>query len=840
MKKFYPLVCVLFLLFYGFQFKAQVSLYAFSQTVVPYSAITGGTAFGSPTTDDEVFLNTAAPLGAGVGATGPGMPIGFNFLFDGLVFDRVGINANGFIYLGQSTVTPNVDSWVSNAFAPISATSIALPTRQYKVVAFGMDIQSQSGLNAHIRMQTIGTAPSRTAVIQWTNYRKYNNVGDDFNFQIRLIETSNVVEVIYGSFVNNATGGVAQVGLRGAAPNDYSNRFVNAINVWSVSAVGNSNTIIANFNAGLVPTTGLVYRWVPPPPCTGAPAANSVVSSVGSICPFGTASLSLVNPYTNSGITYQWEVSGTSSTGPYFPVSGSAGAFYNPNNIVNNTWYRCVITCATSSLSTQAAPFQVLTTGAAIDNVPYNEGFESLILNNQYPNCSWAASQPTTVCQTYTVAASNNRTPHSGNKFGVFKAPTNPLGDYFYTGGIQLYSGITYSASTWFTTDGTFGWNNFAMLYGTAQTSLNLTPIASTTNIASGFLYSALSNTFSVSSSGVYLLAIKGISSGNAQYLSFDDISITIPCSLNPPNFTLVPSATVVCEGQGVLITPTSTNSLFYGNANPTGTILAYPTPNNVYSVTGSNTLTGCIQSNTISIGVNPTPAVSIISPSAIVCKGDSVVMNAYGAPSYSWNTGQSTASVTVKPQVATVYSVTGSNNFGCIGGNSISISVIPSPTVLATIIPSIICKGEIALFQASGALSYTWTTIPNIYVGGNFTLTPQITSVFDVAGKASNGCIGRKTVMVTVDECTGLVSQQQPAGLQIYPNPFEQKFEVVCHLKGMKHLTVTDASGKVLFQNKSEEERQEINLSAFPSGLYFIQIQSKEGVYFQKLVKTL
>ena len=837
MKKIYKPLFVLLLLVLIKPTYSQVSLYTFSQSVSSYSAITGGTAFGSTATDDEVFLNPAAPLGAGVGATGPGMPIGFNFLFDGLVFDRIGINANGFIYLGQSTLTPIVDSWISNAFAPISATSTALPNKQYKVCAFGMDIQAQTGLNSEIRMQTIGTAPNRTAVVQWTNYRKYNNSGDDFNFQIRLIESSNLVEVVYGVFVNNATAGAVQVGLRGAAPNDFNNRFVNAINIWSASAAGNSNTIIANFNSGLVPTNGLVYRWIPPPPCTGAPAANTVVSSVGAICPFGTASLSLANPYTNSGITYQWFFSGASSTGPYFPVSGSAGAFYNPNNIVNNTWYRCVITCASSSLSTIATPFQVVTTGAAIDNVPYSEGFESLILNNQFPTCSWAASQPTSVCQTYTIAASGNRTPHTGNKFAAFKAPTFVGGDYIYTGGIQLIAGITYSASMWYTSDGSFGWSNLALSYGAAQSSIGLTPIASASNISIGFAYASLSNTFTVANSGIYVLAVSAISAGGASYLSFDDLSITIPCALNPPNFTLVSTPPLVCEGQSVTIAPVNTGSITFGAGNPTGTLVTYPTPNNIFAVTGTHTVTNCSATKTISIPVNPTPVISLLSPRSTVCLGDSIKLDAMGAPSFSWSTGQTGNSVFVKPTGLTVYSVTGLNSFSCPATVGVTISVIPTPTINVSIQPTICCKNETVSCIASGALTFTWVSNPNIYAGSNFTLAPQQSDTYTVSGKGANGCVASKTLALVVNECTGIEERNQDfRNLTVSPNPFNDWVELSLNdVNESLIVRLFDVHGRVVHEVRGNYR---IDLSSLSKGVYLLKAEFENKEYTARVIK--
>src|SRR5688572_24100764 len=104
------------LLLLNFSSKAQVSAYTFNQFQSTYNAITTGTVVGTTTSDDQVFVDPAVPAGVGAGATGPGFPIGFNFTFNNIVFDRVGVNNNGWITLGQSTATPAVNTNASSGY----------------------------------------------------------------------------------------------------------------------------------------------------------------------------------------------------------------------------------------------------------------------------------------------------------------------------------------------------------------------------------------------------------------------------------------------------------------------------------------------------------------------------------------------------------------------------------------------------------------------------------------------------------------------------------------------------------------------------------------------------
>src|SRR5688500_9270142 len=77
--------------------KAQVAtMYSFSQSSSAYSAITGGTVFGTQWSDDEVFTDPNNPT-IGWNSQGPGIPIGFSFMFNNTVFDRIGVSSNGWI-----------------------------------------------------------------------------------------------------------------------------------------------------------------------------------------------------------------------------------------------------------------------------------------------------------------------------------------------------------------------------------------------------------------------------------------------------------------------------------------------------------------------------------------------------------------------------------------------------------------------------------------------------------------------------------------------------------------------------------------------------------------------
>ena len=327
------IICILNLL--QLNANAAVNTYTFSQTSTTYSAISTGTSLGSTTSDEQVFIGTTAgttTFSSGV-ASGAGFPIGFNFNYNGVTYSSFAVNTNGFIVLGNGTfaiagsssgfTTPISNSQTSGLVGAISAV--------------GYDIQAQSG--ATLRYLSSGTAPNRILVVQWAGYRRFVTggvSGENLNFQIKLTETTNVVDIIYGAMtnVNTSIWGV-QVGLRGSTNSDFSNRFVtNGTNTWATSGTGSTNIDVAQLKNIFVPTSGQKYSW---DPC-GAAALSAPTTTSNSICGIGTVGLSAVTG--SGGTSCRWYDASTGgnllttalSYSPSFTATGSTTYYVSSVN----------------------------------------------------------------------------------------------------------------------------------------------------------------------------------------------------------------------------------------------------------------------------------------------------------------------------------------------------------------------------------------------------------------------------------------------------------------------------------------------------------------------------
>ena len=127
----------------------------------------------------------------------------------------------------------------------------------------------------------------------------------------------------------------------------------------------------------------------------------------------------------------------------------------------------------------------------------------------------------------------------------------------------------------------------------------------------------------------------------------------------------------------------------------------------------------GCTQVDTLFLTILPKPAVTITGDSVISSIGNAT-LTASGAQSYLWSTGDTTASITVQPQITTTYSVTGFAD-GCASlPAQITVQVIP-------------CIPPVGIETVTACGSYTWHDI---------TYTSSTTEpTFTIPGGAANGC---------------------------------------------------------------------------------------------------
>jgi PKD repeat protein len=238
---------------------------------------------------------------------------------------------------------------------------------------------------------------------------------------------------------------------------------------------------------------------------------------------------------------------------------------------------------------------------------------------------------------------------------------------------------------------------------------------------------------------GVYTVTL---TSTNASGSGSATKVITVNAS---PSTSVTTQTTTICSGQSATITASGATTYSWSSGQTTSSITVNPTATTTYTVTGTSN--GCSSTATQLITVNALPNVVVNSTVATICSGQSVSLNATGATTYLWNSGQTTSSITVNPSTSAVYTVTGTSN-GCsaTATKSITVNAIPNVSVNAT--SSTICSGQSATITASGAITYSWNSGQT---AASITVSPSTNTTYTVTG-TSNGCSSTATQLITVN----------------------------------------------------------------------------------------
>ncbi len=184
-----------------------------------------------------------------------------------------------------------------------------------------------------------------------------------------------------------------------------------------------------------------------------------------------------------------------------------------------------------------------------------------------------------------------------------------------------------------------------------------------------------------------------------------DDVTVTVN-ALPTVTANAAPGA-IVCSGDMVTLTGSGASSYSWTGGVSDGVAFAAGSTA-TYTVTGTDG-NGCMNTDDITITVNPLPTISITGQDTI-CTGDMTTLTASGASTYSWDTGDNTPSTSVTPATTTTYTVTGVDANSCSNMESITVEVLPPPTAVISG-PTSACDNAPITLTASGGGTYLWST---------------------------------------------------------------------------------------------------------------------------------
>ena len=259
MKKFYCGLLFLFLMaILNHPLQAQLSNYSFSQqTGQTYTTISGGTVLIPAVESDDDSFNA--------------LPIGFTFKYCGSDYSTFAACTNGFLGLG-SEILP---AYYYQMLESISSGKV--------IAAFGGDLYK--GPTSELMYKTEGSAPSRVLTVQYKNFTMFSNNSPILNFQIKLHETTNQIELCYGAMSNINSPYSIQAGLTGNSNADLLCRTTTSN--WTATTSSNSIQT-CTFSSTVYPPSGLVFIYSSAP--VAVATAATAISTAGFSANWGSVS----------------------------------------------------------------------------------------------------------------------------------------------------------------------------------------------------------------------------------------------------------------------------------------------------------------------------------------------------------------------------------------------------------------------------------------------------------------------------------------------------------------------------------------------------------------------
>lgn len=498
MKNPIPLFCALLTIFFSKAGYAQVSAYTFTQTLSNYGAANTGSMVGSHFQDDDVS-NVNLP---------------FNFVFNGSSYNFVNVCSNGYLSFnsingneysalsdlstseviapfsqdlfmgkviqgdlssGSNTIT-NVTSTIGISVGdslgnfmgdfPASPTITAIMGNTIIVNLNAFNTNASADIfvmNGSLRQSVSGTSPNQVCEFEFRNMTRFSVYNEVINFKVRLYETSNKIEFLYGFMSPEPISVPSEVGLKGSSAGDFNSREVTSQNTWSTSVATGFISQTCDFLNTQYPDNGLSYMWTP----ASCVSPNLVLPFlIPNICAGDSATLTV-----SGALTYSWS---NGSTAASIVVSPTVSTTYTVTGFNG--------TCGTSAPLTQPVnPLPSLTVNA---NAPSLCAGQSATLNvSGSQSYTWSTSSNSasivvspTVNTTYSVTGSDGLCQNTAMiSLTVNAAPSLSV--------VQSKTLICKGNTATLTASGasSYTWNN-----GSTNASVVVSPTANTVYTVSG------------------------------------------------------------------------------------------------------------------------------------------------------------------------------------------------------------------------------------------------------------------------------------------------------------------------------------------------------------------
>ena len=285
-----------------------------------------------------------------------------------------------------------------------------------------------------------------------------------------------------------------------------------------------------------------------------------------------------------------------------------------------------------------------------------------------------------------------------------------------------------------------------------------------------------------------------------------------------------------ICAGDSITLNATGATNYTWNNGVTNATAFA-PSATLTFTVSGIDQ-NNCSNSDQVVITVNALPIINA-GIDQTTCFGTSVVLNATGVNSLSWNNGVING-LFFTPSASQTYLVTGTDANNCSNTDEVEITVNSLPIINAGE-DQTVCTGVSVSLNASGGINYQW----NNGVTNGISFIPTATQNYIATGSDINGCSNSDTVLVTVIDCTGM-EEQDDVTVSVYPNPIQDVLHFNFNQVISGAIELQSVEGKLISSVQINDiETYQMDLSSLAFGPYFIRMNVNGKVKSLKVIKA-
>ncbi len=356
-------------------------------------------------------------------------------------------------------------------------------------------------------------------------------------------------------------------------------------------------------------------------------------------------------------------------------------------------------------------------------------------------------------------------------------------------------------------------------------TTLNYTSNGTPTNWqwtiagASSNSFSTQNPTISFNTAGMYTISLLATSGASSSCITSKTIQIA-----SLPNLNVSSSSSVLCQGKTITLMASGATTYTWLPGNVIGfSQIVSPTVNTTYTVSANNG--ACNNSTTIPITVQPDYTISLSSSAPEICAGTSVTLTASGSTNYTFSPGQYTSNpLILTPTISSNYSVYTTDGV-CSKLKTINISVAPNFSIQVTSNDSLLCVGETATINATGASNYILN--PGNLNGSSIPVSPSVATTYTIIGSNNSPCQAESTLHIDAIECldTGIESIVTNEGVSIYPNP-ANTFIVIENKHADVTIRVYNTLGSLMYTKNINDYKTTLNTKDWAKGVYFVRLE--------------